>query len=217
VIAVVLTGTQSDGAAGAAAVSRRGGTVLVQDPGEALFPEMPRSAIARDHPARVLPLDRIAETIGELVATVDLSEEEKMRDHSVDEMSLEARYAALEIDAVERDQAPGDLTPFSCPECGGALWEIRDGELPRYRCRVGHAYGTDAVLQDQSQAVERALWLAFRALLERAAMSERIAARLRHGNGSNVTAQRFDRLAEEAHAQAAVIRDVLLERDASAA
>ena len=72
------------------------------------------------------------------------------------------------------------------------------------------------MLEDQSDAVDRALWVALRALLERAAMSERIARRAREGRGSDSTAQHFDRLAEEAHAQAAVIRDVLLERDAAA-
>jgi two-component system chemotaxis response regulator CheB len=132
-------------------------------------------------------------------------------------LRLEASYSAFEIDAVERAKAPGELTPFSCPECGGALWEIRDSELPRYRCRVGHACAAESVLEDQSGSVDRALWIAFRALLERAALSERISARVRHGNGSKATADRFDRLAEEAHAQAAVIREVLLKRDASAA
>jgi two-component system, chemotaxis family, protein-glutamate methylesterase/glutaminase len=140
-----------------------------------------------------------------------------MSDDVPDQMRLEARYSALEFDAVERDDAPGELTGYSCPECSGALWEIRDGELPRYRCRVGHAYATDAVLEDQANSVDRALWFAFRALLERASLSERIAKRLRRDNGSNATAERFDRLAEEAHTQAAVIRDVLLSRDAPAA
>jgi two-component system, chemotaxis family, protein-glutamate methylesterase/glutaminase len=218
VIAVVLSGTRADGAAGANAVSARGGVVIVQDPGEAAFAEMPLKAIAQDHPEYVLPVDRIAGTVVELVEKASLSREVEMRDDSPDEIGLETRYSALEIDAVERDGAPGELTPYSCPECGGALWEIRDGELPRYRCRVGHAYAADSVFEDQSNSVDRALWVALRALLERASMSERIARRSRgDGKGSVATAERFERLAEEAHADAAVIRDVLLKRDASAA
>jgi two-component system chemotaxis response regulator CheB len=216
VIAVVLSGVRDDGAGGATAVSRRGGTVIVQDPDDALFADMPLNAIARDHPDYVLPIERIAPTIAELAAGA-LSLEVEMRDHSDDEMSLEASYSALEIDAIEREGAPGDLTPFSCPECGGALWEIREGDLPRYRCRVGHAYATDSVFEDQSDSVDRALWIALRALLERAALSERIAMRARKGNGSGAMAERYDRLADEAHAQAAVIRDVLSKRDATAA
>ena len=35
---------------------------------------------------------------------------------------------------------PGEPSPYSCPECGGVLWELKNGELMRFRCRVGHAY-----------------------------------------------------------------------------
>lgn len=42
-IAVILTGSGSDGAAGAAAVKRAGGLVIIQDPETATFPSMPLS------------------------------------------------------------------------------------------------------------------------------------------------------------------------------
>lgn len=59
VLAVVLTGANDDGARGAARVKASGGTLVVQDPGSAAAPDMPRAtlaAVAPDHcvtPARL--------------------------------------------------------------------------------------------------------------------------------------------------------------------
>jgi two-component system chemotaxis response regulator CheB len=63
VVAVVLSGTLSDGVAGAKAVSQAGGSVIVQDPSRAVFPDLPWNAITRDHPDRVLPPEQIAAEI----------------------------------------------------------------------------------------------------------------------------------------------------------
>src|SRR5439155_9603562 len=67
VVAVVLTGTLDDGAAGSAAVSKHGGRLIVQDPADAPFPSMPLYAIAADHPEDVLPVEAIAGAITRLV------------------------------------------------------------------------------------------------------------------------------------------------------
>lgn len=60
ITAVVLTGGGADGAAGAAKIENAGGRVFVQEPGEAMNPEMPLSAIAATNDAQVLPLSAIA-------------------------------------------------------------------------------------------------------------------------------------------------------------
>jgi len=68
VVAAVLTGANADGAAGLAAVVRRGGHALVQDPEEAVRDEMPRAALAAVPHARVLPLAQVPAALVELVA-----------------------------------------------------------------------------------------------------------------------------------------------------
>lgn len=65
--AVILTGGGSDGALGVRAVKESGGIILVQDPEEAEFPSMPRSAIATGIADLVLPIRELAERLAELV------------------------------------------------------------------------------------------------------------------------------------------------------
>ena len=58
--AVVLTGANADGAAGAAAVARAGGRVFVQDPSDAERPEMPAAVLAALRPDAVDTLEGLA-------------------------------------------------------------------------------------------------------------------------------------------------------------
>ncbi|HWE36717.1 MAG TPA: chemotaxis protein CheB [Isosphaeraceae bacterium] len=59
-VAVVLTGTGSDGEGGVRAVRRRGGTVIAQDPATATYAGMPAAAVRTGCVDLVLPLDQIA-------------------------------------------------------------------------------------------------------------------------------------------------------------
>ena len=88
--------------------------------------------------------------------------------------------AKLERDALEEQERPGKPSPYSCPDCGGVLWEIDDaGEFTRFRCRVGHAWTGKALLERQTDSVDDALWTALRALEESASLARQIAARYR--------------------------------------
>jgi two-component system chemotaxis response regulator CheB len=209
-VAVLLSGARSDGVAGALAVDARGGVVVVQDPEEAQFPSMPELTIAHDHPRRIVPVAQIGAVIVELLA--DLSEEVNVSENGENEMNVETSYAMLDRESIERSGPPGRPSPFGCPACGGVLWEVDGEELLRFRCRVGHAYTAEDAAAAQSQSLDTALWVALRALLERADMCGRIADRGRE-RGSDATARRFDRLAEEALEHADTVRAGLLERN----
>jgi two-component system chemotaxis response regulator CheB len=67
-IAVVLTGTGSDGSFGIAAIKKMGGTVIAQDQDSAEFSGMPGAAIKTGHADFILRLDEIPSALTTLVA-----------------------------------------------------------------------------------------------------------------------------------------------------
>lgn len=67
VIGILLTGNLSDGVAGLVEVKAANGLSLVQDPREAAFPSMPRSAILYDHVDLVFQLEAVPAIIASLV------------------------------------------------------------------------------------------------------------------------------------------------------
>ncbi|MEO0848313.1 MAG: chemotaxis protein CheB [Cyanobacteria bacterium J06648_1] len=72
-IAIVLSGTGSDGTKGLRAVDRAGGFTLVQDPATAEFDGMPRSAITTGIVARILTPAQLAQVVYQLVNTTSLT------------------------------------------------------------------------------------------------------------------------------------------------
>ena len=129
-----------------------------------------------------------------------------------DEMEHEADIAELEQSALHSGDKPGIPSRFSCPECHGVLWELDDGEIRRYRCRVGHAYSSETLLARQSDSVEGALWAGLRALEENAALMNRMAKRMTQ-MGNLVSATRFTDQAEGALRRAETLRRLILSRE----
>src|SRR5262245_42415779 len=65
--AVILSGAGSDGTIGVRAVKESGGIILVQDPNEAEYGSMPRSAIATGVVDLVLPVEQLAIRLADLI------------------------------------------------------------------------------------------------------------------------------------------------------
>ena len=102
----------------------------------------------------------------------------------------------------------GTPSAYTCPECSGTLWEVQDDGLLRFACRVGHTLSADSMMEDQSEAAERALWAALRALQERADLSARMAQRAQE-RGHDLAAQRYVEMAESAAHDSVVLRNLL--------
>src|SRR4029077_17860731 len=67
VIGVLLSGQLSDGVMGLLAIRLQGGVTIVQDPAEAIYPSMPRTALEHGAADAVLPVQEIASTLVRLV------------------------------------------------------------------------------------------------------------------------------------------------------
>jgi two-component system, chemotaxis family, protein-glutamate methylesterase/glutaminase len=66
-VAIVLTGTNRDGAAGLASIRSQGGTAIVQTPGTAEHPMMPQAALDTAGADYVLPVEAIGPLLVRLV------------------------------------------------------------------------------------------------------------------------------------------------------
>ena len=205
VAGVVLSGVLDDGTAGLAAIAGRGGATLVQDPEEALYDAMPANALAAVAADHVAP----AATLGKLLGRVA---EEELPDVLVMPPSgllrMETDLARMDDAAMNEPDRPGEPSGYSCPDCNGVLFEIRDGVLVRYRCRVGHAWSPESLYGEQSQQLDGALWMALRGLEEKAAMARALGERAVTRNHT-ITARRFAEQADEATRAATLIRSML--------
>jgi two-component system chemotaxis response regulator CheB len=172
VIGVVLTGQLDDGTAGLWAIKDRGGLAIVQDPEEAAYPSMPRSAlkqIAVDYTLKVAEVGHALRLLSR--------EEVVMTDRSTPasgaigvENSIAMGASALEAGVL----GLGHPTLFTCPDCNGTLLEIKEGPTTRFRCHTGHAY-TERALQSRTlMEIEKSLWITLARLEERELLLERV-------------------------------------------
>lgn len=212
VIGVVLSGWLDDGSTGLYAVQQRGGLTIVQDPSEAASPEMPQRALAYATPHYVLRTQDIASSLVNLAGSdqeeIVMSNKESRKDP---DPSSGTGEPDVNLHVSYFDEGEGTPSVFACPECHGVLWELQDGDLVRFRCRVGHSYGSDSLAQELSQASEAALWAAMRALEEKAAMQRRVADSM---NSNRTITNRLRDQSSSDEGNARLIRDMIFQRDA---
>ena len=169
VIGVILSGTLDDGTSGLGAVKHCGGVAVVQDPDDARFPDMPKSAAEHVDVDYSVPLSQMADLLVRLVAGAPGDPTPPPP-----ELLMEVEMARAGGGSAEFLDGLGDLTPLTCEACGGPLWEIRNETIMRFRCREGHSYTAKALLEEQKDGVEQSLWAAVQTMDERVRILERL-------------------------------------------
>jgi two-component system, chemotaxis family, protein-glutamate methylesterase/glutaminase len=199
-IGVILTGSLDDGTAGLLAIKRRGGVAIVQDPDEAMFPGMPRSAVEHVEVDYCVALAEIPGLIADLAGTEVVVHAEPARP------TRPGRGQPA-----FRPPGGGPVSVISCPICKGALREIQDGEVTRFRCHTGHGFSFESLIAGKEDDVEAALWAALRALNERGELLRRMMERARD-RGDIAVASRYGLRIESLEARIRTLRHLIEQR-----
>jgi len=162
VVGVLLTGFLDDGTSGLIAIKRCGGICVVQDPADAAYPDMPQHALNNLTSDYCLPVNDIANLLNQIVLR-PISKSPPVPE----DIASEAMIAERVVSDVTALEQLGGQVPFNCPNCGGVLWEIKKGNLLRYRCHTGHAFTANVLLAEQAKHIEETLWVALRMFEER--------------------------------------------------
>jgi two-component system chemotaxis response regulator CheB len=200
-----------DGTSGLQAIKSAGGIAIVQDPDEALYPSMPMSAAQQVAVDATLPLAKIAEALTRLVQ----KPVKNMKSKKTSKKKLAKRELdriKIKKETIDKEGEYGVPSVYSCPDCRGVLWEIKDGELVRFRCRTGHAYLPEILSERQSDNIEGSLWAAMTALEEKSSLSRRLAKKF-SGFGDPHAAERFREKSEDALLKAEVLREILMREE----
>lgn len=207
VVGVILTGMLDDGTAGLSAVKARGGTTVVQDPKDALYPDMPQSALRHVGADYTLPLTEIAPLLARLVREPTKT----LKDVPVSRLiEIESKFVEMEAMNMGDMDAIGSHAGISCPECHGPIWKIKDGTLQRYRCHVGHAYTAQNMVEGQIEAQETHLWQALRLMKERVSLIGELGCIAQHERREN-DAESCNAQVRQIEKNIAVIQEMLKE------
>ncbi|RYZ88052.1 MAG: chemotaxis protein CheB [Proteobacteria bacterium] len=205
-IAVLLSGYLDDGSAGLLAVKRSKGTVIVQDPKDTIYPDMPRNALEFVEADCVCRLDQIVPFIMKRLKSEPASK------RTLDPLAIKEIEMVKITSGDSSGEMPGAACGLVCPECSGPLWEIleSDSHLVRYRCHEGHAYSALSLEASQDEELEAALWTALRAMDEKVELAEKLAQRAKIMGQDNAVL-RYQSRHSKTREQADLLRKLLKE------
>lgn len=211
VIGVVLSGALDDGTAGLWMIKQRGGLAVVQAPWDAEVPSMPENAMREVEIDYSVPAAEMADLL------VRLSKEEAADDSEAkmekDEKTEIEIGIAAEDDAFERNFMKfGTLTPFTCPDCHGVLFSLKDGVRSRFRCHTGHAFSADSLLTTVTENIEEGLWSAIRGVEESVMLLNHLGDHFAEINQTKLAALYFQK-AKESQTRASFVRRAVMSHE----
>jgi two-component system chemotaxis response regulator CheB len=183
VIGIILSGLMDDGVAGMQAIKNCGGICIVQDPSEAQYPALPLAAISKinaDYIVRASSMDQI------ILKAAKKPNKKKITIPT--ELKEEVAIAQNMLTGIDETRKLGLQSVFTCPDCGGTMWHIKDKELSRFRCFTGHAFSEATLLEKQGKNIESTLWIALRLMEERKKMLDKYPALQRKSDRSEIEA-----------------------------
>jgi two-component system chemotaxis response regulator CheB len=179
-IGIILSGRLNDGTAGLFEIKRRDGVAIVQTPGEAEAPDMPKNALENVAVDYCLPVADIGRLLTRLAVE-----------------PVERRVLSYGWRAMEREPAITQPSAQTCPECGGAMREQRVGGLTRFVCHIGHQMTAEVLAASQLEDLENNLSAVLRTLNERIGLCRGIADKYL-ATGNNSAAETWTCAADEA-------------------
>jgi two-component system, chemotaxis family, protein-glutamate methylesterase/glutaminase len=209
VIGMVLTGYLDDGTVGLQTIKKRGGITIVQDPEEAEYPSMPRTALRYVEADHSVPIAEAGALLIRLVATPPAAQEDFPTTPAIEIESNIAEQVMNTKEFLESVERIGERTTYSCPDCDGAIWQIGDEKPLKLRCHVGHSFTGEVFSAEQGRSVESALWSAVRIMEEKVTFSRQLAERKRKQN-LLAEAEAYEKEATALDAEVLKVRDLLV-------
>ncbi len=204
-IGVILTGLLNDGAAGLAAVAQCGGATAVQSPGDAKAPDMPLGALA------TTDVDYRGSAAELAAVLIDMVAQDVQPTFDVPaDLETEVHIALGRRSDSHTTHMIADVTPLSCPSCGGVMSQIRSGPPLRFRCQVGHAFTAEVLAEAQEDSVDEAIRTALRIVEERVVLLEKMTTQAAEA-GRTLSAKEYENRLTELRAQVSTLRQADLD------
>ncbi|MGI8635863.1 MAG: chemotaxis protein CheB, partial [Segetibacter sp.] len=207
VIGIVLSGMLNDGTSGMWSIKHMGGLCIVQDPKDALYESMPLNAMNEVEVDYSVPVAKMGVLLQEIIKE-NAPEMHEITPEQMELMNLEVVIAsndnALELGILHK----GELTPFTCSECHGALVSLSEGTMVRYRCHTGHAFSASTLLDGVTQSIEEQLWSTMRTFEEAVMLLEHIANNFKKAENESAANEFFEK-AEESRKRSKVLHKLV--------